>query len=265
MKQWEKTDEITCEGMWECPDLFEIFSEDKKSSKWVFWSADGYYLLGDFDGYQFKTDGIRHEAYSILEDKTLTRAYAAQTFDHVGGKVLQISWITTPELRRSYNGVLSLPACLSLDSKKGKLVMRPDDGVKNLREEHQKKQINEAETGMYYIEDLKSGMAKEINVTISHLEAGSIDFDLFGTNVTVDGTKKVLRTSAHTIPLEDQSLQMTLFADEDVIEIFIPSECKYLVIPNEKCNLEGHVYCEKHMNTEVSVEVYELKQVKYHC
>ena len=25
-------------------------------SRWMFWTADGFYFLGDFDGYEFKSD-----------------------------------------------------------------------------------------------------------------------------------------------------------------------------------------------------------------
>lgn len=53
-----QTQEFTLDQAWECPDLREIPIESG-GTKWVFISADGFYFLGDFDGYQFETDGVR--------------------------------------------------------------------------------------------------------------------------------------------------------------------------------------------------------------
>lgn len=54
----------------------------------MFWTADGFYFLGDFDGYEFKPDGVRHEAY-------LTGIpYAAQTIWGTED-IITIPWLRT--------------------------------------------------------------------------------------------------------------------------------------------------------------------------
>lgn len=73
LQGWVCTQTLELDKAWECPDLREIPVEGG-GSKWVFWSADGFYFLGEFDGFQFMTDGIRREAYQT------TVLYAAQTF-----------------------------------------------------------------------------------------------------------------------------------------------------------------------------------------
>ena len=70
---WEQTDRLTFKEAWECPDLV-CLKDEKGNETWMFWSADGFYFWGEFDGYQFQTDGVRHAAYI---NKI---AYAAQTY-----------------------------------------------------------------------------------------------------------------------------------------------------------------------------------------
>ena len=65
LQSWVCTQTLELDKAWECPDLREIPVEGG-GSKWVFWSADGFYFLGEFDGFQFMTDGIRREAYQTL-------------------------------------------------------------------------------------------------------------------------------------------------------------------------------------------------------
>ena len=51
---WQESQRFSAERMWECPGLFALPVEDRPGEKkWVFWSADGYYRIGDFDGYAF--------------------------------------------------------------------------------------------------------------------------------------------------------------------------------------------------------------------
>ena len=78
---WEQTQKMTVPGMWECPLLIEVPVEGTDKKEWVFWSADGYYQIGSFDGYTFQTKTERKMAYFSR------RAYAAQNFVNVGERV----------------------------------------------------------------------------------------------------------------------------------------------------------------------------------
>ena len=73
----------------------------------MFWTADGFYFLGDFDGYEFKSDGVRHEAY-------LTGIpYAAQTIWGTED-IITIPWLRTKNKGKMYTGVMGLPRKLTL-------------------------------------------------------------------------------------------------------------------------------------------------------
>ena len=106
LQDWECTQTLELDEAWECPDLREIPVEDG-GSRWVFWSADGFYFLGEFDGYRFITDGIRREAYQT------TIPYAAQTFYGVKD-VISVSWLRTQNNGQYYRGVMALPRKMTL-------------------------------------------------------------------------------------------------------------------------------------------------------
>ncbi len=106
---WEESQRFTAGKMRECPDLFELKVEDKQDvKKWVFWSADGYYMIGSFDGYRFVPESDVLSAYDTV------LAYAAQTYAGVGDRVISVAWHRTSNDKGGFRGMMSIPAELSL-------------------------------------------------------------------------------------------------------------------------------------------------------
>lgn len=120
LEEWEMSDRLTLEGAWECPDLIRLRDADG-NAHWMFWSADGYYFWGSFDGYHFTTDGVRHEAYMNKVP------YAAQTYAGVKERIISIPWLRLPNCGRSYTGAMGLPREFSVTERDGEklLVQRP--------------------------------------------------------------------------------------------------------------------------------------------
>ena len=59
LKDWKY--ESHFETFWECPELFELpIDEDLNNTKWVVYDAGGDYVLGDFDGKEFKITSGAH-------------------------------------------------------------------------------------------------------------------------------------------------------------------------------------------------------------
>lgn len=107
LEHWERTQTLTLPEAWECPDLFRLQADDG-TWHWVFWSADGFYFLGDFDGKVFTARQGRREAYG-------TRLpYAAQTYSGVKGRTVSVAWLRTRQEGRPYRGAMALPRELSL-------------------------------------------------------------------------------------------------------------------------------------------------------
>ena len=103
---WTESSRLTAEGMWECPDLFRLPIDD--ADKWVFWSADGYYMLGTFDGFRFTPETPVLMAYA-------TRLpYAAQTYANVPERIISVAWLRMKDDTRGFRGMMAIPAELSL-------------------------------------------------------------------------------------------------------------------------------------------------------
>ena len=128
LHHWEESQRISVEGMWECPDLFELSVENTDEKKWVFWSADGHYVIGAFDGYRFTPESERQSAYS-------TRLpYAAQTYSGVENRVISVAWLRTENNSGGFRGMMAVPAELSLvkENDRYKMKIRP---VKELEQQ----------------------------------------------------------------------------------------------------------------------------------
>ncbi|HJB82978.1 MAG TPA: glycoside hydrolase family 32 protein [Candidatus Mediterraneibacter intestinavium] len=111
---WEKTQELTFDGMMECPDLFPL--ETGQGRKWVFLSADGSYIVGDFDGFQFKPLQEKQSVYGT------DLPYAGQTFVGTEEKIL-VKWLRTWNKDETYTGTMSVPTELGLTEKEGKYIL----------------------------------------------------------------------------------------------------------------------------------------------
>lgn len=117
---WEQSDRFTLEDAWECPDLLRLTSDEGETC-WFFWSADGFYYQGEFDGYKFRTQGKKQKAY-INE-----LPYAAQTYFGVADRVISIPWLRMKNDGRMFTGAYGIP--VELTCKKAEngfiLIQRP--------------------------------------------------------------------------------------------------------------------------------------------
>lgn len=87
-------------------------------SHWVFWCADGYYYIGDFDGYEFSVRQGKREAYGTK------LPYAAQTWSGTGKRVISLAWLRTANEGKLYTGMMAIPRELSLVRRGGELAMK---------------------------------------------------------------------------------------------------------------------------------------------
>lgn len=86
--KWEMTGSYQIPGDSECPDLFELpVDGDPKNTRWVVWGANGKYMLGSFDGREFKAESGPHRHY-------FGSAYAGQSYsDAPNGRRVHIGWM----------------------------------------------------------------------------------------------------------------------------------------------------------------------------
>ena len=100
----------------ECPDFFPLavhggVDGDPENARWVFWGANGTYLLGGFDGETFAPDGA---AQRYDWDGS---SYAAQTWsDLPDGRRIQIAWLRVDPPGMPFSQQMTFPCELSLRS-----------------------------------------------------------------------------------------------------------------------------------------------------
>jgi len=116
LEHWEMTQRLTLTMTRECPDLVQVPVEGG-GSKWMFWGADGYYFLGDFDGSHFHTDGVLHRAYQTM------LPYAAQTFWGTE-RVIMVPWMRTDNKGKVFTSLMGMPRQLSLVKRGEDFILR---------------------------------------------------------------------------------------------------------------------------------------------
>lgn len=187
LRHWEESQRFAVEGMWECPDLFELPVENTEETKWVFWSADGYYVVGNFDGYRFIPESERQAAYSTK------LPYAAQTYSGVEGRVISVAWLRTEQNAGGFRGMMAVPAEISLVKENGKYKMkfRP---VKELEQKVKTREIL-----------CEEGKSFEIPL---NSRAAALNFgwkkNSGGTTITAGGISACVNFSEGTVSLENK-------------------------------------------------------------
>ena len=266
---WEKVQEITIPGMWECPDFFPLTCEGDGVKKWVLWSADGYYCLGDFDGKYFHAeknkegDAIaRYQLYNIITDgenkadRNFVRPYAAQIFKGTGDRILQLSWITSVKKDRNYAGILSLPGELGLSktTEGYRICINPAKELAKLRSETFSEVLDKKEeTSAPCFASLYSGEGQALEIELAFSDARQlkskgesyIKLTVFGTLFSIDLFSREIKVGPHRIPLkEEKEHHLRIYADMDVFELFACQGLTYAVTDNESDSVSGSVEIE---------------------
>ena len=206
LKNWKKTHTLTLDKAWECPDLRKIPVEGG-GEKWVFISADGYYFTGDFNGYEFKPDGVRRKAWKTAVP------YAAQTI--WGTKdVILIPWLRMKNSNKLYTGAMGLPRKLTLVNTKEGYCLRqvPVDSFSKAKSSVHSSQGEEKVFCMSQREG-----ALEICI---HMEKTSdFSINLYGTPVTYVASCGKLGAGAEVIDIGKNLNDFSVLSDGEILEV----------------------------------------------
>lgn len=223
LKEWRMSDRVTLERAWECPDLVLLEGEDGEKA-WMFWSADGYYFWGDFDGYCFKTDGILHQAY-------INRIpYAAQTYSGAAGRVISVPWLKIPNNGRTYTGAMGLPRELGFCRRQGQRVLTQ----RFVREYEQGKRLAYDSGAPEQAADSVQGIEiEETNETLrARAEQGAVELQIIrraeerffacslgGTEISYEAQQGVFSVGADTFETEKNIRDFSFLLDDVVLEV----------------------------------------------
>lgn len=227
LQNWEQTDSIVLEKAWECPDFFQLDCEGEKI--WVFTSADGFYYLGEFDGYQFTTDEKRRLAYMTHPP------YAAQTFSGVKGRTISIPWLRTKNAGKLFTGMMGIPRELKL-VKSGDEVLLSMLPVREY--EDSKKQI----AGFVCDGEEVSISVQEpavIEVEIQPRNMAKTEVTVYGEKILMENNRVSYKEETVTIPEEMKEIH--ILVDREMIEIYINEGTRNLYFETNSEELQGSV------------------------
>lgn len=260
-------------GFYECPDLVELpVNRRADDKKWVLFDGDGSYIIGSFDGEEFRTETPK------MRGDFGNNFYATQTWSDIpesDGRTIQIAWMKGGEFPgMPFNGQMTFPCELSLKKfvEGIRLVRKP---IKEISLLHQKGEIWENKN---LIPGINKNLARGIKGDCLHI-IGSFQLktaDSFGFVVRLDkknnGTEIMYNTKTNTLSCLGKStvvepvdgvLKLEILLDRSSIEIFANdgkvalSSC-FVPVDNAYglylFNTGGELFVEK-------MEIYPMKSI----
>ena len=263
LKSWEFQSKIEC--FHECPELFELpIDGNKNNKKWILYGGSGDYLIGDFDGKQFKsqTDEITFHYGNCF--------YASQTFNNIpreDGRRIQIAWGRVAMPGMPFNQMMLFPVTLRLQTTEEGPRMFAEP-IREIEKIHKRKR-------QWKNKILRPGdnLLSKLSGELFHIRAKlKIDDDVQETGfiirdvpVVYNVQKQQLSCQKKTAPLKlvNSKIILELLVDRTSIEIFGNNGRMYMpmgvILADKPKSLEIFT---KGGNTKIeSLEVYKLASV----
>ncbi|MGS2741880.1 DUF4980 domain-containing protein [Sinomicrobium sp. M5D2P17] len=248
--------------LFECPDLYALPVRDQPGEKkWILSAANGEYAIGNFDGKAF------HPETSRLKSMHGKGYYAAQTFTNdPQGRKIEIGWWQTDTDKGSnhFNQSMSIPMELELvKTPEGLRISRtPVEELKKLRiETHHFEHLTIPQDKTVPL-NFKGNGPLEMRLDIQPGKTGEISVLVRGMAITYNINKEELTAGdvKARLPLFDDHLELTLFADRTGLEIFGNDGTFYMPVPVHM-DIEKEVIELRSTETHTlfrSVDIYEL-------
>ncbi|MBA7626916.1 Levanase [subsurface metagenome] len=222
LKQWTRLCDIQLPGSSECPDIFELpVDGDTENSKWVFWGANGNYIIGTFDGRAFRRES------EVLQSDGGANFYAAQTWSDVptsDGRRLQITWMRDGKYPgMPFNQQMSFPCQLTLQTTpEGILLYRqPIKEIKNIHKKEYYWNNQVLKPGENLLSDVQ-GELFHIQTEIEVESAAEFGFILHGESIRYTASNNelfCLGKSASLRPIQGK-IKLEILLDRTSLEIF---------------------------------------------
>ncbi len=222
LKKWDRLCDIPTPGGSECPDMFELpVDGNTNQRKWVFWAANGNYLIGTFDGTSFKKESGPHVSRYGRND------YAAQTYSDIpqeDGRRIQISWMAGGQYpKMPFNQQMTVPRVLTLrTTPEGvRLFTEPVRELESLRKDNHALADKPLVPGNNLLQGL-SGDLLDIDAEIEVGKASKILLEVRGTKIEYAVKEQQLSALEAKAPLvpENGRIRLRVLVDRTSVEIF---------------------------------------------
>lgn len=219
LKSWESQSKLKC--FHECPELFELPVDGKKDNKkWILYGGSGEYLIGDFDGKEFKTED------GPIPFHHGNCFYASQTFNNIppkDGRRIQIAWGRVNMPGMPFNQMMLFPVFLRLrTTEEGiRMLAEPIREISKLRKGRHRWRKQTLTPQDNLLSDL-SGELFHIRALLRVSDAKEAGFIIRDTPVVYNVQKQELSCCNKTAPLKlmDGKINLELLVDRTSIEIF---------------------------------------------
>lgn len=225
LKQWEKLDDFKLSGDSECPNFFEMpLDGDKHNTRWVFFGANGVYVVGKFDGHAFTPET---QPQRIQNGNCW---YASQVFADIpeqDGRCILMPWGRLPdgEIFRGmkFNQMMGLPVELLLTSsaESPSIQVHPVRELKSLRGRTHQIKPQPITADVNLLAGIEGDLF-EIEVEIAVGSAKEIVFDIRGVEVTYDvATQQLSCLGKHAeLSAKDSKISLHIFVDRGSVDIY---------------------------------------------
>jgi len=190
LKEWKHESTSSIEGVRECPGFEPLpLDGDKNNKKWMFFGANGDYVIGSFDGTNFKSET------KVLRGDYGMNYYAAQTWsDTPDGRCIIIAWMPT----QRYPGMpfqqqMNFPSELTLKttSEGMKAFRMPVREIEKLYDKEYKWDNKTIKDSKLTLNEL-NGDLYDMDMEIDVSKSSSLQIGLRNITITYDTGKKIL-------------------------------------------------------------------------
>lgn len=221
LKDWTRLCTVEVPGNTECPDFFELpVDGDPKNTKWVFWGASNDYLLGSFDGAEFKKEA------GPFKSHWGENRYAAQTYSDIpasDGRRIQIAWMSGGKYPgMPFSQQMTFPTSLTLRTfpEGVRLCTLPIKEIDSLHGRHfaWNGTLGREENPLKMIR----GELFDIRLSIEPAKAAAVGLVVRGVPLRYDAAERKLACLGKSAPVELSGGRLTLqvLVDRSSIEIF---------------------------------------------
>jgi sucrose-6-phosphate hydrolase SacC (GH32 family) len=221
LKHWQKLSDLQIPGTIECPELFELPLVDAPGkSRWIFYGANGGYLVGQFDGTRFTAESGPHELHHG------NCFYASQTYTNIpakDGRRILIPWGQVALPGMPFNQMMGLPVVLTLhETADGpRVFVKPVQELDTLRANTHTLAGGTLSPGDNPLANETADLA-EIVVEFEPADAEQVVFNLRGLEIAYDAKTGSVRCLDKQAPLAavDGKVSLRMFVDRASVDIF---------------------------------------------
>lgn len=252
LKDFTISQRLRLKDAFECPDLFELQIVGEEATRWVFWCADGYYYIGDFDGYAFTCESDKLESYANK------MPYAAQTISGLDNRLVSIPWLRAKFEDKPYTGAMGIPREFSL--------IRTIDGLRlqhNLCKEYKDARNLTMSASNQNIEVAITQFPIEFEITWEGECRNDFEVKIGEEIIKVDFTNRQLCYKEEISPLWRGSTGelLSIIIDGQIVEVTAQDSTIYAVYELPEQSLTGKIeLSSKQSEKQFELNIYEIEK-----